>query len=345
MSNSNAYHSGPSDPTPEQRLLLMNDEEWEKFIEECARQLMSEGLYQHVQRLGGAGDKGRDVCGYTQQLPVIDTWDLYQAKHYFGTLSPSEFAPELAKFISSVYSAAYSRPRTYYICALKTGVSLLDLVLNPEQMRAWILEEWKKKNGKFGAYTQPLTKELETFISTFPFEIIKIMTPADLLEIHKRSSEYWARFGILGKRGANPPVPDVIGKEENVYVTALLRVYSEEANSHVANPSNIPSHLKKHFSYQRKLFYSAEGLNRFSRDKLPGAFDNLLDQIELGVGSVVSAPYPDGMSRLKETLNTANSLPVTSNPLSSRLEAGDLQGGCHHLANQARITWVDEDDD
>lgn len=339
------FQPGPTDPTPEQRLFLMNDEDWEVFIEECARQLMSEGQYEQVHRLGGAGDRGRDVCGYTQSQPEIDTWDLYQAKHYAGTLSPSEFAPELAKFLFSVHSGAYSRPRAYFICPLRIGVSLLDLVLNPEQMRLRILEEWKKKDGQCGSYKQPLTPELEGFIETFPFDIIKAKTPADLLEVHQRTASHWSRFGILGRRGPNPVVPDAPDAAEQIYVAALLMVYSEKAGSPVTTPSGIPGSLQKHFSYQRRLFYSAEGLNRFSRDKLPGAFDNLLEQIELGVGSVVSAPHADGMTRLQQTLAAANTLQVATNPLSARFEAGDLQGGCHHLANQERITWVNENDD
>lgn len=58
------YHSGPQQPTPEQRLRLMDDTQWEASIEQCARQLMAEWQYAYVIRLGGAGDKGRDVCGY-----------------------------------------------------------------------------------------------------------------------------------------------------------------------------------------------------------------------------------------------------------------------------------------
>lgn len=345
MEHPAAYHPGPADPTPEERLLLMDDQDWEQFIEECARQLMAEGVYQQVHRLGGAGDKGRDVCGYTQSLPKADTWDLYQAKHYTGTLSPNDFAPDLAKFLFSVHSGAYTQPRSYFICALKLGVSLLDLVLNPEQMRSWILDEWKKKSGNFKSYKQPLTLELESFVTVFPFDIIQRKTPADLLEIHQRSDAHWRRFGILAKRGPNPSVPDVLGPEEQMYVSALLKVYSEQAGNGVENPTGIPGSFKKHFSVQRRLFYSAEGLNRFSRDKLPGAFDDLLGQIELGVGTVVSGPHADGMTRLQQTLTTANTLPITSNPLSARLEAGDLQGGCHHLVNQERMAWVDENDD
>ena len=89
------YHPGPEQPTPEQRLLLFDAEMWESFIEQCARQLQAEGKYIHVHRLGGAGDKGRDVCGYLQELPKESTWDLYQGKYYGGTLSPSAFAPDI----------------------------------------------------------------------------------------------------------------------------------------------------------------------------------------------------------------------------------------------------------
>jgi hypothetical protein len=339
------FHPGPPEPTPEERLLLMNDTDWEAFIEECARQLMAEGNYSQVHRLGGAGDKGRDVCGYTKSLPEIDSWDLYQAKHYAGTLSPSEFAPELAKFLFSVFSGAYTRPRSYFLCPLRLGVKLLDHILNPEQMRLWILEEWKKKDGQWGSYTKSLSSELEEFIEAFPFDIIKAKSPADLLEVHQRTASHWSRFGVLGRRDPNPVVPDTPVADEQIYVSALLRVYSEHSGSPISVPSGIPHNLHRHFSVQRRLFYSAEGLNRFSRDKLPGAFDDLLEQIELGVGSVVLAPHANGMTRLQQTLAVANTLQVTTNPLSARFKAGDLQGGCHHLVNQERMNWVYDSDE
>ncbi len=322
----------------------MGATDWEIFIEECVRQLQKEGEYSQVHRLGGAGDKGRDVCGYTLIHPDEDTWDLYQAKHYTGTLSPSDFVGELAKFVFSVYSGAYKRPRIYHICALKVGVSLLDLVLNPERMREWVLKEWKNKNGEFSGYKQKLTTELETFVNEFPFEIIRVTPPAALLDIHRRSPGYWEKFGILGKRESNPEVPVELGIDEMKYIFALLQLYSERAGLPIDDPDSIPKALLAHFKVQRRLFFCAEGLNRFSRDKLPGAFSELLDQIELGVGTILTSPHESGMQRLKETLGAANSLQVSANPLSARLQAGDLQGGCHHLANQDRITWIDTDE-
>lgn len=336
--NQPTFHPGPEQPSPEQRLLLLDDAKWESFIEQCARQLMTEGRYTQVIRMGGAGDKGRDVCGYSEQLPTKDTWDLYQAKYYADTLSPSNFAPELAKFLTCVFAKDYTRPRNYFICALKVGPSLHDLVLNPEKFKAWTLAQWKK--GGFGT----LTPELEKFISDFPFGIFRVKTSADLLEIHSRSDKHWEVFGVLATRGPNPDMPESPDTEEHRYIRALLDVYQEASSLSVAEPAGIPAKYKKHFKAQRMLFYSAEGLNRFSRDKLPGAFDQLVNDVAVGIGSDLAYPHSDGLARLTKVLDTANSLQVTANPLNARLQAGDLKGTCHHLANQGRATWVDDDE-
>lgn len=117
VSSSSAYQPGPVEPTPQQRLLLMDDVQWESFIERCARQLEKEGQYAQVLKLGGANDKGRDICGYTVHPPASDTWDLYQAKYYSSTLSPSQIVGELAKFLSCVQDGSYTCPRRYYLCA------------------------------------------------------------------------------------------------------------------------------------------------------------------------------------------------------------------------------------
>lgn len=342
--NSSIYHPGPEQPTPEQRLLLLNDEQWEAFIERCARQLKVEGIYLQVVRLGGAGDKGRDVCGYSQPLPIESTWDLYQGKYYAGTLSPSGFAPELAKFLWCVFSGAYTRPKNYYICALRVGPALHDYTLNPDKFKAWIISEWKDKTGNFGTFKQTLTPELEVFINNFQFDIIKVKTTADLLEIHARSDKHWEVFGVLPARQPNPVMPENPEAGEHQYVKALFDVYQEADQIAFSLPSEIPNKYKKHFKSQRMLFYSAEGLNRFSRDKLPGAFDELVNQVEVGVGSDLNYPHPDGLARLTKVLATANGLQVTANPLHARLQAGDLGGTCHHLANQGRAKWVDENE-
>lgn len=336
--NQPIFHPGPAQPSPEQRLLLLNDTKWESFIEQCARQLMAEGHYSQIIPMGGAGDKGRDVCGYSEQLPTKETWDLYQAKYYADTLSPSSFAPELAKFLSFVFAKDYTQPRNYFICALKIGPSLHDLVLNPEAFKAWTLLHWKE--ASYGA----LTPELKKFIDDFPFGIFRVKTSADLLEIHSRSNKHWEVFGVLPHRKPNPDVPESLHSDEHRYVRALLDVYQEASSLSVTEPAGIPNKYKKHFKAQRMLFYSAEGLNRFSRDKIAGAFEQLVHDVAVGIGSDLAYPHPDGLARLTKVLDTANSLQVTANPLNARLQAGDLRGACHHLANQGRATWVDDDE-
>lgn len=339
MEHPAAYAPKPPDPTPEQRLLLMNDKSWELFIERCVRQLQKEGVYAYVQHLGGAGDKGRDVCGYTQEgQPEEGKWDLYQGKFYATSLSPSEFAPELVKFLTNVFDSTYPRPRNYYVCALKLGTTLFDMLRHPARMRAWILKTWTEKGFK-----PDLSNDLIAFIDAFPFDIILNKPPADLLDIHGRDAAmHWQHFGVLGSRDPNPAVPVAPTADELKYVKALLDVYSEQTSATVTEVAAISPKYQPHFAAQRRLFYSAEGLNRFSRDKLPGAFDDLLSQVELGIGTVLTTPHTDGLSKLHEALRQASSLQVTANPLNARLEGGDLQGACHHLANQERAKWVED---
>ncbi|WP_225759464.1 ABC-three component system protein [Leclercia sp. Marseille-Q4284] len=345
-----AYHRGPSLPTPEQRLLLMNEDDWENFILQSVYQLAKEGVYTQVHRIGGAGDKGRDVCGNTQEKTEFCSWDLYQAKHYEDTLSPSTFAPDLAKFLFYVFSKQYTQPKNYFICALRIGPKLYDLVTNPislngETLKTWILKEWENKKGDFKTFKKDMTPELELFIEKFPFDIIKIKTPSELIDIHSRTDKHWEVFGILGPRGDNPEVPNEPEIQEQNYIKKLCKAYGSAQQKEVLSISEIPKIYNKHFSQQRILFYSAEGLNRFSRDKIPGAFEDLLDQVNTGIGSVESLPYTHGVEKITEVQKVANALQVTSNPLHARLQAGDLQGTCHHLANNRTLCWVEEDED
>lgn len=331
------YSAGPAQPTPEQRLFLMNEDDWEVFIEQCVVQLKNEKNYKQVHRLGGAGDKGRDICGNTLDRPEAGTWDLYQAKHYGESLSPSNFGAELAKFIWCVFNDDYQVPRAYFICALKVGPKLYDLVMKSTDLKEWILIAWKK-----GDFSYPFSDELESFINVFDFGIIQIKPSNELLEIHSRSPNHWGLFGVLAHRDENPAVPLVHEEQEEIYLKELLKVYKEIGGNLLELSTLLKPH-NQHLMLQRRLFFSAEGLNRFSRDKLPGAFDELLEQVELGIGNELFYTHDTGFKKIHSVLNVASTLQVTSNPLHMRLRAGDLQGSCHHLVNQGKIQWIDDE--
>lgn len=112
-------HPGPSPITPEQRIILMNADQWEDFILQCCEQLRIEGEYRQVKKLGGTGDKGRDIAAYLKFPPKAAEWDMYQAKAYQNPLTPSEILADLAKLIFNVCDKTYTMPRNYYICGTK----------------------------------------------------------------------------------------------------------------------------------------------------------------------------------------------------------------------------------
>jgi len=339
------HHPGPSPVTPEQRIVLMNADQWEDFILGCCEQLRIEGEYVQVKKMGGTGDKGRDIAGYIKFPPAVGEWDMYQAKAYQSPLNPSDLLADFAKFIFNVYDNTYSMPRHYYVCGTKdVGTTLFTMLEYPQKLREWLLERWKSKDGNFVTFKQKLTPELESFITIFDFTVIKEMKVSSLLTIHSRSSKHWSTFGVLPPVVKEVPMPETPANEEQVYVTEILRAYEDCEKYKVEEIADIPKKYNQHFENCRRQFYYAEGLNRFSRDFVPEAFDALLKDVRVGISPVVDdATHPNGLKRLNETLKHATSLTATTNPLKERIRSMDLQGACHHLANSGEVKWVPDE--
>lgn len=116
--------------SPAQRLRIMNADEWEEFIEEWTDSLKKE--YFKVERLGGAGDKGRDIVA---QLENAEIWDNYQCKHYGHSLRPSDIWTEIGKLVYYTSIGDFNCPRKYFFIApLGVGTSLSDLLKNPRKL-------------------------------------------------------------------------------------------------------------------------------------------------------------------------------------------------------------------
>ena len=129
----------PVDPiksglTPWKIVQLYSSDEWEDFIVEW-----SEGFdppYHTVVKLGGAGDKGRDVVGYITAPQDDSEWDSYQCKHYDHALRPTDVYVELAKLCFYTYIGDYSVPRRYrFVAPRGVGTKLHDLLKNPKKLR------------------------------------------------------------------------------------------------------------------------------------------------------------------------------------------------------------------
>jgi hypothetical protein len=77
-------------------LQLIDEDTYEEIILCWAKEYLK-NKYETVIQLGGAGDKGRDVCGYTDFKN--DKFDLYQCKHYSKQLTYSSIRLEFAKLV------------------------------------------------------------------------------------------------------------------------------------------------------------------------------------------------------------------------------------------------------
>lgn len=84
------------DITPKERLALMDEDTYEELVAIWAFACLK-SKYKDVYRIGGAGDKGRDVCAYIDLSE--DKYDLYQCKHYKNALTYSDINIEFGKLI------------------------------------------------------------------------------------------------------------------------------------------------------------------------------------------------------------------------------------------------------
>jgi hypothetical protein len=320
----------------------MSASQWEDFVLEWAHSLKTK--YVSVERCGGAGDSGRDVLGFTIAAQV-DPWDNYQCKHYDHPLQPGDIWTELGKLCYYTFTGEYTFPREYFFVAPQgIGNSLSKLLREPSELKKQLLVEWdqKCKNKITSTQQVALDSQLRAHIQALNFAGIKAMSPLTIIEDHRNTPWHAARFGGgLPPRSAVPAVPPTLAPEETKYVRALLDAYEDKLRSTLSSTEDIPvGALADHFRRARHEFYNAEALRQFSKDNVPpGTFDVLLCEVEAGIIDVVQASHPDAYERVLSAVQQAKTLPLTSNPLVTRVTASDKGGMCHQLANDEKIKW------
>jgi hypothetical protein len=319
--------------------------QWEIFIEDaCVERKLGSKRYAQVKRLGNAGDAGRDV--EARLIPTLSEgqWDLFQAKHYRNRLTPGDAFPELAKFFVNLTAGVFPAPRIYYFCSPQNaGPDLHDLIAVPETLKQRLLLDWAAGATGLKDWKSKLTLEIAKRIQAYDFSKIQECLVRDLLRWHAHNqAKHFELFGIEPERGADPSMPAIPAADEFVYVSELLRVYSEHSGIPVGLPNLNTGEFGEHFSDSRATFYCAEGLKRFSRDLYPeDEFGNLLEMVHVGIRPMVSSPrLKSGMERLDRATEAASTLKVSDSKLAPRLRGGDLPGACHHLVNERKIRWV-----
>ena len=335
--------------SPIDRLKIMNAEDWEKFTEEWLD--LKVGMYIKTERLAGAGDMGRDIVAYItnpEENPSSYEWDCYQCKYYKSPLSPSNIWVEFGKLIYYTFNSKYPIPKKYYFIAPQgIGTSLTKLLQNSSTLKKDIKKNWDKycKTKITDKEEVLLECALLDYFESFDFSIFSSIAPKVIIEEYKTSSsDFLTRFG-----GQLPPrpivsIPNEI--EDLRYIDQLVKSYNTNSATEILNVNEILSvSYKGHFEDARKSFYKAEELRMLNRDSLPdGIFENLKDNIYDGVSSKSREKFDDGYKKVLAIESESTKIPIESNPLKDACQTIDKKGLCHHLVNDKRLTWVEEDE-
>lgn len=328
------------------RLKIVSDNEFEDIIREWISGYCKSN-YKKVRKPAGAGDKGRDVIAYID----IDEkeWDNYQCKHYDHPLHPGDIWLEIGKLCYYTFENHYNLPLKYYFVSPQgVGNTLGDLLDNPNSLKSRLFEEWdtKCRDKITSKLSIELTKELKLYIEDLDFSIFTSLDPQELIEQHKQTNYYSARFGG-GLQRREKPIIEKMHNDEMIlpYVEQLFDAYSDYSKTEIKTLEELKKYndLQNHFNMQRESFHWAEALNQFSRDHLPlgnNCFEDLKEEIFYGVFNISNLKHNDGYENVIKTTQEAVKLNLNSNALIEKAQIQDKIGICHHLSNENKLKWV-----
>jgi hypothetical protein len=218
------------------------------------------------------------------------------------------------------------------------------LLANTAKLKAELLAAWDKSvRDKISATPVPLTGEFAKYVDRFDFSIFKPKAIREVIEQHRRSPYFAARFGGgLPPRPKPSAPPAEIEQNEMRYVTHLLDAYADHKKEACINIPDLKKWdtLKDHFRRSREAFYHAESLRVFVRDKVePGTFESLQEEVYLGVIDNHNGEHADGYERVVSVTNMAQGLALDAHPLAASTFPSDRRGMCHQLANEDRLIW------
>lgn len=326
---------------PLKRLHCMDEDTYEELISIWAYSCLNK--YQQVYRIGGAGDKGRDVIAYLDCSQNI--FDLYQCKYYDHSLSYSDLRGEIGKLITYTFKKDFPIPNKYYImCPNGVSQSFWDLKNNTRQFADLIISDWDEIKAKVGKkHSINISEELKAYIQNFDFSIITFKDENTFIEEFRHSPYYFYYFGggfNLIKR-VRITVPCNLQEYESNYIKHLLEAYSENLG-HQVTEINITGKYEKHLSLSRSNFYSAEEVRLASRQACPpdiDEFERLKDNIEQHVGIDMLEEYKDGYEKVNYITNLAKNYDAETSLIKNILDSNSKAGVCHHLANEDRLIW------
>lgn len=314
--------------------------EWEIFIGEWQKGLKQ---YQAVKRLGGAGDLGRDVIGLCSTQACQGVWDNYQCKHYESSLSLPKAVEDAGKIIFHAFQGKFVPPRKYYFVAPRgPSTELREALLNPDNFRREVIDTWDTRVSKrvVAGQSFPLKGALLAFATTYDYTSFTYSTLDDIIDDHKKTAYWAARFnGLLPPPPVGNP-PAQIASKEAVYVRKLLDVYEDVSGNPFSDvvALEVHQHYADDLQKQRIRFYDAEEfIAHYRGETEPGTLEDFADQIYDMIDPHLSLPA-GAHTRLVNSLSAAGTGSVVG-VLAPQAKPRIKQGFCHQLANDGRVVW------
>lgn len=330
------------------QLKVISPDDFEAVVLEWATDYLKP-KYEHVVKIGGAGDKGRDVIGY---YSVKDQkCDYYQCKHYKEALGVTAVNLELGKLCYYTFTGDIPLPELYYFVAPQGITSHVQAYLdNPKSVNDILIEKWEKQcQSKIKNEDVMLEGEFLTYVKGFDFSLLRSKAPNELISEHSETNWHASRFGT-GLRATRDYIPKAekdIEDRENLYVSQLLLAYSDKLQKKISKSSELiteDSDLHDHFEESRNAFFCAESLLEFERDNLSiveeSPFKELKGEVFTVTKTTARLEHPNAYIKVLKTTAAAINNEYSSNALHTELKNEDKEGLCHHLVNENRIKWV-----
>jgi len=335
---------------PIQRIKIMPPDEWEVLVEEWLETTKKYDSNK-IERLGGSGDMGIDVIAYITnptENPTNYKWDCYQCKRYDKPLSPSSMWIEFAKIIYYSFLEEYPIPQKYYLIGTNDiGTSLKKYFINTQKLKDELKKQWKAKCEKEITKTTPVILEgdLLEYFNKFDFSIFEKVNPKTIVEGHKLHSNHLLRFGGGLPSRISIEIPLLEADKKLRYVEQLVKAYNSDSTDRLEEVEHIEkSKYDRHFKDSRKSFYKAEELRALTRDNLTEqVFDNFKEDIYDGIINKSEEDFDNGYKKVKEVESEASKIIIDSNPLTEACRPADKKGICHHLINDKKISWIEDE--
>lgn len=334
--------------SPIERLRAMDEDTYEEVVAVWAYCCVKSEEYQAVNRVGGAGDKGRDVIAYIDK--DNDIFDLYQCKHYKNSINYSTIRGEIGKLLTYTLRGDYSVPKNYYIVSpLGVSQSFFDLLRDGAgELKRLLKKDWnehiKDKIGK--GYGANLDSKMSDYIERFDYSIIRQVDPLKFIEDLRADGRYFFCYfgsGFSNIKREKIVLPECPVDNESKYIGHLYDAYSDAEKVEV-NEHNINEHRKYeiHYKNARSDFYEAEEVRIASSRSMPpetDEFEELKDSIERYVSDDYYNDYDDAFKKLKAVTMAASMYNLKNMLISHLVDSNVKKGICYHLSNEDRLIW------